>query len=340
MHSAVLSLAGFVSLLAAPSVLNAQPMDQFQGSGEDQAIDTVNAASHATSSAQRVVLVESWVEEWDDASQQWIRVEGSRETRQEAQFAALALPVVAQPVERDYAPSFRPQADIASAQYGPFKVLDGNRAALVGATNSQSPQYFDMMLKDFPGLGVLEIVEGPGTSDDVANLKVGRKIREAGLTTRIGAGGSARSGAVELFLAGEDHVIEDGAEFAVHSWRDNFGREPRDYAPNAPENRFYLDYYEEMGMNSDTARAFYDMTNSVPHVSALWLDAQDMRPWVAEMSTPEAELPAIERSVFAFEDAPSIAPLEAIAPAQAIDFGALEIPAPQLAYQDVVFLDT
>jgi len=340
MRNAVFSLAGLVSLFAAPAMLNAQPMGAMQNAGDGQTMEAGYVASQTASSAKRVVLVESWVEEWDEATQQWIRVEGSRETRGETQFAAAAQPTVAQPAERYFAPAIRPQTDIATAQYGPFRVLDDNRAALVGATNSQSPQYFEMMLEDFPALGVLEIVEGPGTSDDVANLKVGRKIREAGLTTRIGAGGSARSGAVELFLAGEEHVIEDGAEFAVHSWRDNFGREPGDYAPNAPENRFYLDYYEEMGMQADTARAFYDMTNSVPHVSALWLDAQDMRPWVAEMGAAvEAELPATKRPVFAFEAVPS-APIGGIAPIEAIDFGTLETPAPQLAYQNVDFLDS
>lgn len=332
MHKAAFTIAGIISLLAVPATLSAQTYGELPSVSEALVAADLNGAAAPASSAKRVVAVEQWIEEWDEASQSWIRVEGSRETNYAPTFAVAA----SQPAERLYSPAFRPQNDVAAAQYGPFKVIDGDRAALVGPTNSQSPQYFDMMLADFPKLGVLEIVEGPGTSDDVANLKVGRKIREAGLTTRIGAGGSARSGAVELFLAGDKHVIEDGAEFAVHSWRDNFGREPSDYAPNAPENRFYLDYYEEMGMSDKQARAFYDMTNSVPHVSALWLDAQDMRPWVAGMSAAETE---IERAVFVFEAAP-IAPIADIAPIDVEDFGVLEVPAPQLAYQDVSFLDT
>ncbi len=335
MRNAVFTIAGLVSLLAAPASLSAQPYGEVLSAPVQAGPSDVKAAAFASPSAKRVVAVEQWVEEWDEATQQWIRVEGSRETSYTA--APIAAAAV-QPTERYFAPAFRPQADVATAQYGPFKVLNDKRAALVGPTNSQSPQYFDMMLADNPELAVFEIVEGPGTSDDVANLKVGRKIREAGLTTRIGAGGSARSGAVELFLAGQDHVIEDGAEFAVHSWRDNFGREPRDYAPNAPENRFYLDYYEEMGMSEDQARAFYDMTNSVPHVSALWLDARDMRPWVTGMAVAETaqELP---RAVFAFDE-PAPAPLAEIAPLSIEPVGALELPAPMLAYQDVSFLDT
>ena len=48
---------------------------------------------------------------------------------------------------------------------------------------------------------------------------------------------------------------------------------------HAPENRQYLDYYREMCMTIEQARAFYDFTNSVPHARALWLDASDMRRW-------------------------------------------------------------
>ena len=54
---------------------------------------------------------------------------------------------------------------------------------------------------------------------------------------------------------------------------DAYGREADDFAMHAPENRQYLDYYREMGMTIEQARAFYDFTNSVPHARALWLDA-------------------------------------------------------------------
>lgn len=343
MRNAVSIIAGLVTLLAAPATLNAQPYVDALGVSDSALAEHVNPSPMAVPSANRVVSTESWVEEWDEASQSWIRVEGTRETKLTSDFRATQ----AQPAGRYYAPAFRPQRDVEAAQYGPFKVIDGKRAALVGATDSASPKYFDMMLADFPAIGVLEIVEGPGTSDDVANLALGRKIRGAGLTTRIGAGGSARSGAVELFLAGENHVIEDGAEFAVHSWRDNFGREPQDYAPNAPENRFYLDYYEEMGMSAQTARAFYDMTNSVPHVSALWLDADDMRPWVSNMGDGAGIIePAVVRPQATAQAAivvltqPAFEPLAEIIPAAPLNIGVIDLTAPKVAYQDVSLLDS
>lgn len=167
------------------------------------------------------------------------------------------------------------------ARFGPFVVLDGTRAAMVDATDSASPAQFAAMLRAFPGIALIEMIEVPGTEDDRANLKLGRMIRARGLTTHVPAGGSVRSGGVELFLAGKRRIADPGAEFAVHAWADEEGREATDYAADAPENRAYLDYYVEMGMPRPQASAFYAMTNSVPHADARWLTSADMGRWIA-----------------------------------------------------------
>lgn len=169
---------------------------------------------------------------------------------------------------------------VGIARFGPFRVIDGTRAALVDATDERSPLQFKAMMAAFPGIAQLDFVECPGTDDDRANLSLGRMIRQLGLRTHVPAGGSVRSGAVELFLAGVSHTAEPTAEFAVHSWADERGREAKDYAPDAPENRAYLDYYRAMGMTDTEARAFYAMTNAVPNASARWLTAAQMEQWV------------------------------------------------------------
>jgi len=162
-------------------------------------------------------------------------------------------------------------AVVGVAAFGPFRVLDAGRAALVGATDAATPREFARMLLAFPGLRALEMIECPGTSDDTANLRLGRMIRRAGLDTHVPARGSVRSGAVELFLAGKRRSAEPGAEFAVHSWQDVDGREADDVAAEDPVNLAYLAYYREMGLSEAQARRFYAMTNSVPHKGARWL---------------------------------------------------------------------
>ncbi|TMM47156.1 alpha/beta hydrolase [Qipengyuania marisflavi] len=200
-------------------------------------------------------------------------------------FAPAALPVWKAPVAIDRA--FR-DYNRGLAQYGPFRVLDGQRVALMGETDAATPRWFRAMMRDYPGLAQIDMVECPGTRDDRANMQLGRMIRAAGMVTHVPPIGSVRSGAVELFLAGVQRDIANGAEFAVHSWMDDYGREAGDFAPNAPENRKYLDYYREMGMDDGTARAFYDMTNSVPHRRARWLGASDMRRWVGRPAQARA----------------------------------------------------
>lgn len=166
------------------------------------------------------------------------------------------------------------------AAYGPFRVIDETRAALVDVTGARSPAQFRAMLRDHPGIAVIEMIECPGTEDDLANLEVGRMIRERGIVTHVPDGGSVRSGGVELFLAGARRIADPGSEFAVHSWIDEDGREPGDYAASAPENRRYLEYYRQMGMSPIEAEAFYTMTNSVPFESARWFGAGVMSLWV------------------------------------------------------------
>lgn len=172
------------------------------------------------------------------------------------------------------------------ARFGPFRVLDGGRAALVDATSSDAPAQFAAMLRAYPGIATLEMIECPGTYDDVANLQLGRAIHARGLVTHVPAGGSVRSGAVELYLAGAVHRADPGAEFAVHSWEDDNGKQAVDFPADAPVNRAYLDYYREMGMTAATAARFYAMTNSVPNASARWLTAAEMDGWAGQNVPP------------------------------------------------------
>jgi hypothetical protein len=223
----------------------------------------------------QVVSVETWTEEWNAGRGAWVRVEPG--------------------ADRFVAPRVAPQTR-ALASYGPFRVVSGSRAQLVGITDTGTPAQFAAMLRDHPGLATLEMIECPGTDDDQANLRLGRMIRAAGLETHVPRGGS-----VELFLAGAARRVDDGAEFAVHSWIDDHGREADDFAANAPEHRAYLAYYREMGMDEPQARAFYAMTNSVGFDSAKWLGAAEMRGWLG-MAAPK---PA---PTLAYLDLPALLP--------------------------------
>lgn len=164
-------------------------------------------------------------------------------------------------------PAQRPAASVHRAhRYGPFFIIDENTVGVDNVIDSMAPNRFRALMKAWPSIKTVKIIECPGTVDDEANLVLARMIRDAGLKTHIPSNGSARSGGVELFLAGAEHRAEPGAELGVHSWVDEYGREARDYPVNDPIHLEYIRYYIDMGFTPEKAREFYTFTNAVaPH---------------------------------------------------------------------------
>jgi hypothetical protein len=167
-------------------------------------------------------------------------------------------------------------ARAAFGQYGPFRVISADAVEMTGTVDSYTPAMFRQMIRHFPGIKRIEMLDCDGSVDEEANLNLARMIRNAGISTHVPAGGSIRSGAVELFLAGVTRTAHRDAEFIVHSWMDEDGREANDYPANDPVHAEYLDYYKEMGVPASTANAFYSLTNSVPFSEQLRLSRSDM----------------------------------------------------------------
>jgi len=182
---------------------------------------------------------------------------------------------------RRYAPSGTLAAlGHARAKFGPFAVVDDATVRMAGDVTSATPRQFAAMLGAYPHLKRLEMIDCPGSLDEEANLILARAVRRAGLETVVPSGGSVRSGAVELWLAGATRRAAPDAEFGVHSWADDTGREANDYPANDPVHAEYLSYYREMGMDDAKARAFYALTNSTPFDDVRYLTRDDMARFV------------------------------------------------------------
>jgi hypothetical protein len=169
---------------------------------------------------------------------------------------------------------------LGGPRFGPFTVISPTTVRMVGGVGSATPRQFAAMLAAHPTLLRIELADCPGSLDEEANLRLARAIRRAGLATHVPEGGSVRSGAVELFLAGVTRSAAPTAEFGVHSWRDEDGREARDYPADDPVHGEYLSYYREMGMDDATARAFYAMTNASGFDELRYLTRADMARYV------------------------------------------------------------
>ena len=207
-----------------------------------------------------VVYSESWVIESDAA-------DGSDGEAGKARFAE----VITYEDAPAAAPSRRPLAS-----YGPFHLIAADTVEMIGTVDSAAPRQFAALLAAHPGVRRLVMVDCPGSVDEAANHVLARSVRRAGLETVVPAGGSVRSGAVDLFLAGVRRQAAPSAEFGVHSWRDEDGYEARDYAADDPVHAEYLGYYREMGLDDAAARRFYTLTNSVGFDDVRTLAARDM----------------------------------------------------------------
>jgi hypothetical protein len=160
--------------------------------------------------------------------------------------------------------------------FGPFIIISANEAQLNGATDEATPNQFRQMIKAYPTIKQISMIDCPGTENDDANFEVARMIRKAGINTHVPANGSIRSGGVELFLAGLKRTYEKGAEFGVHSWVDEDGLQADDVPADDPINRAYISYYQEVGLEPQTARAFYEFTNRTAFDSIHFMTEQEL----------------------------------------------------------------
>ncbi|MCD4754146.1 MAG: hypothetical protein K8R40_13835 [Anaerolineaceae bacterium] len=123
--------------------------------------------------------------------------------------------------------------------------VKGNEVSMNGDINSKTYDQFVELLERNPQVDTLveEIV--PGSVDDETMIKLAYFVREKGLNTKLLSYSEIDSGGVDLFLAGVERTMEDGAHIGVHSWSGGF-KEAKDYPEDAPEHEANRKYVEDM----------------------------------------------------------------------------------------------
>lgn len=114
-----------------------------------------------------------------------------------------------------------------------------------GEINSKTLDQFVAVMDEHPDVTTLVELEVPGSLDDDTMIALGYEVRKRGLKTRLLATSAIDSGGVDLFLAGVERTMEDGAHIGVHSWSDGL-REAIDYPRDAPEHQQNRTYVEDM----------------------------------------------------------------------------------------------
>lgn len=149
-------------------------------------------------------------------------------------------------------------------------VVDDTELWMNGEINSKTYDQFIEVIEANPQIETLVEEVVPGSLDDDTMIKLAYKVRELGLNTRLLATSEIDSGGVDLFLAGVERTMEDGAHIGVHSWSDGI-KEAAEYPRDAPEhekNRQYIvdmlgdDAFYWFTIDAAPADDIYEMTNA------------------------------------------------------------------------------
>ncbi|MEM1093581.1 MAG: alpha/beta hydrolase [Bacteroidota bacterium] len=154
--------------------------------------------------------------------------------------------------------------------------VDGDAIAMNGVIDCTTAGRFFALLDATPGVTTLRLDYVPGSDDDDANFIFGQQVHERGLHTHVPdlrlnpgsasagervAAGLIASGGVDLFLAGIERTVGEGACLGVHSWEDEAGVQGGDLPPDDETHDLYLDYFAAIGYA--LGRDFYFYTLGV-----------------------------------------------------------------------------
>ncbi len=125
-----------------------------------------------------------------------------------------------------------------------FRVA-GTVLLMSGVITSATPREFEQIIRANPQIRTLVETDVEGSVDDAAMIRMGYRVRQLGLETRLYADSEIFSGAVQLFLAGVERSMIRGAVIGVHSWR-NSRRDGAEYPRDSREHALNRQYVEDM----------------------------------------------------------------------------------------------
>ncbi len=145
-------------------------------------------------------------------------------------------------------------------QFGIFKVLrDNHTIEMDGDIKSSSLNNFNRLIKTFPDVDKINIINCGGSLDDETNLKLSKKVHEKGISTHLMDNGEIASGGVDFFLAGVKRTKGKNTKIGVHSWSGD-GEEATHFHKGHKYHQPYIDYYKSVGFTQKQAEDFYYFT--------------------------------------------------------------------------------
>ena len=123
-----------------------------------------------------------------------------------------------------------------------------NAAYISGVLDSDLVSELEDLIRNYPNVTDLVLVDIPGSLDQQATMDAARLIRQLGLNTHIARTGYVLSGGVDLFLGGVERTIGAGAGVGVHAWTDGSSVRAAEVNMADPVHASYVNFYLEMGI--------------------------------------------------------------------------------------------
>lgn len=156
--------------------------------------------------------------------------------------------------------------------------IKGSEVFLNGTLGTKSYRQFKDLITQHPEVKTIVLQNVPGSVNDAVNMHTGRIIREAGLTTKVMADSKISSGGVDIFCAGKERIITQGAALGIHSWgggtlsADDF---PKDH----PAHQYQIAYFT-MCLGESRGPDFYFRTlEAAPAGEMHWMDWEEIKEW-------------------------------------------------------------
>lgn len=137
-----------------------------------------------------------------------------------------------------------------------------------GVLGKKAYKRFNRLLQKHHKITTIVLLDVPGSINDEYNLKMGKRLHNAGLNTVLTSNSIIASGGFDFFLCGNDRHVEAGAKIGVHSWTDG-SVDPNKLSKTDSAHRLFLDFYNDIGVDT----SFYWFTlGAAPADSMHWMN--------------------------------------------------------------------
>ncbi|MEP0262917.1 hypothetical protein [Dokdonia sp.] len=156
--------------------------------------------------------------------------------------------------------------------------IKGDEVFLNGTLGTKSYKQFKDLIAQYPEVKTIVLQNVPGSVNDAVNMHTGRIIREAGLTTKVLVDSQISSGGVDLFCAGKERIITQGAQLGIHSWGGG-GLSADDFPKDHPAHQYQIAYFT-MCLGEEIGPDFYFRTlEAAPAGEMHWMDWEEIKKW-------------------------------------------------------------